>query len=906
MEKTTLTFLFADMEGSTRLIQDLGDGYLPLLLEYHSRIRKSVEDHGGRSVGTEGDGYFASFATASDGFAAAIEAQRALAEGAWPSGVQVRARMGLHIGDASESAEGLVGVDIHRAARIAAAAHGGQVLVSAAIQRLVGGALPAGVELRDLGEHQLKDLSAPERIFQLVIAGIEADFPPIRTLHSHAHNLPIQTTSFVGRDGDVRVVRVLLDSQRLITLTGSGGAGKTRLALQIAAESVDEFADGAWLVEFATLIGTGVAAETAVALRLREEPGRPAIDTVLEYLQSRNVLLVLDNCEHLLEPVAAFVRSVLATAQDVRIITTSREALKVPGEALYPVAPLGLTSQDDQLAPAIQLFAERAALINPGIGVDESNLRDLTLICERLDGIPLAIELAAARLRMLSVRQLAERLDDIFKVLGGSTRSGMPQHRTLRATIDWSYDLLGERGQLHLNALSVFDDGFSLEAVEDVCGRMEGGEDAFEVLGDLIDASLVQTEHGEDTRYRLLETIRQYGAERLAEDGDLRDELQRRHADHFLHVARAGAEGLRGTDYRRWVDKLDREAGNFRAAIRWSLIRHEIATGMGLGAALTRFWYREGRWSEATEWLDALLGEDPQEGTADFANVLRWRTGLASGAGDLAAANELAERASAAAEAAGGGELLAKAYNVEADLAWRSARLHDAAELYRAALGLLAESDDPQLLLVLSNLAFLLLENGDVLEAERLAHELALACRKLGADERNHLPRLRGEIAFFKGELPEAERQWSDALVAAELRSFRPLEVRAHHDLAMVALVAQDNELARSRGERALELGREIPDKSLTSRILTILGRLAVASGYLEEAERRFEAAIDLATQARSSQGLILAILGAARGRTEKGELELAALLIGAADEAIGGLEFVLPGPLAAVFSHEA
>src|SRR5574341_984309 len=468
----TVTFLFADIEGSTNLVQHLGDPGFAVLLEVYRRLlREAVSAHGGSEVDTEGDGYFAVFARARDAVEATIAMQRALGVQAWPDRVNVRVRMGMHTGEPIATGSGYVGVDVHRASRISAAASGGQVLISHSTEALVRQSLPPRVSLLDLGEHRLKDLQEAEHLFQVVHPDLLQGFAPLRTLSVLPNNLPVQLTSFIGRDREIIELKQLLPAQRLVTLTGIGGVGKTRLALQVAAEALESFPDGVWLVELGALSEeTLLPQAVATALGFREEPGRTLRDTVLAIFRARTLLLVFDNCEHLIDACARFVHTVLEDSPGVRVLATSREPLRVPGEIVRVVPPLSLPGEEavpvEQLGDfeAVRLFVERAAMVRPEFALTAENGAMVGRIVHQLGGVPLAIELAAARLKVLSVAEVSARLADAFRLLTAGARTVLPRHQTLQAAIDWSYDLLVETERIVLRRVAIFRGGFALDA----------------------------------------------------------------------------------------------------------------------------------------------------------------------------------------------------------------------------------------------------------------------------------------------------------------------------------------------------------------------------------------------------------------------------------------------------------
>jgi len=590
-----------------------------VLADHHRLIRAGLASHDGKEIDTQGDGFFAVFYSPSACVAAVIEIQRALGAHEWPDGERVRVRMGVHSGEASETETGLVGLDIHRAARVGAVAHGGQIVLSAAAAVLVRDSLPSDASLRDLGHHRLKDLGRPEQIFQLDGEGLEADFLPLRSLDNPAlaNNLPAQSAHFVGRNREVAEVRRLVESARLVTLTGAGGSGKTRLGLQVAAELLDGSGDGVWLVELAPLSDPDAVASTiSSVLGITSQAGRPALETLLDALVPQHMLIVLDNCEHLIGACAKVADAILRRCPQVHLITTSREPLGIGGESIYRVPSLSLPGIDDGDASAavesdaVTLFMERARGQGVDLVLDEETGPLVVSICRRLDGMPLAIELAAARMRSLSLASLYDRLDQRFRLLTGGSRSALPRQQTLRATVDWSYSLLNGPERSVLQRLSVFAEGFDLESAESVCGL--GDIDVFDVtdlLGSLVDKSLVVAEPtGGGVRYRLLETIRQFGAEHLVEqDESEAAAVGAAHCAHFLSVAERAAPHLTGPEQGSWLARLDADRANLRRAMEHAASDPEgTELILRFGVALRRYWWVRSR-AEAIDLLVPVL-----------------------------------------------------------------------------------------------------------------------------------------------------------------------------------------------------------------------------------------------------------------------------------------------------------
>jgi predicted ATPase/class 3 adenylate cyclase len=628
----TVTFLFTDIEGSTQLGRALGPERYGALLERHrALLRGAFAAAGGVEVGTEGDSFFVVFERPSVGLAAAADGQRALHSEPWPADGRIRVRMGLHTGEGILAAGTYVGNDVNRAARIAAAGHGGQVLVSETTRALAADMLPAGTALRELGEHRLKDLR-PERLFELTLDGIPGDFPAIRSLDAQPNNLPTQLTSFVGRETELAETRDLLADTRLLTLTGPGGTGKTRLSLQLAASVADRFPDGVWFVALEPIREAALVAPTiGRVLGVTDSASRPALELLTEHVGVRQMLLVLDNFEQVIGA-APVLAQLLRACPNLTATVTSRAPLHVSGEQEYPVPGLPtppdmghLSSVEIAQLPAaarrldpealshyeaVRLFIARAVAVRPGFQVTNENAPAVAAICARLQGMPLAIELAAARVKLLPPEAILRRLEHQLELLASTARDLTERQQTLRGAIAWSYDLLGPGERRLLGRLSVFMGGCDLTAAERVCGPGdELGLDVFEGIAGLVDQSLVRSDDaGPEARFSMLDTIRTFAAERLAADGESA-EIRRRHALAFLDLAEDAAPRLAGGEQRTWLDRLDRDHDNIRAALDWAAATPEPAVAIRLAFAMWRFWQKRGHLNEARVRLDGLIAQ---------------------------------------------------------------------------------------------------------------------------------------------------------------------------------------------------------------------------------------------------------------------------------------------------------
>jgi predicted ATPase/class 3 adenylate cyclase len=619
----TVTFLFTDIEGSSRLWENHGDAMAVALARHDTLLRGAFEARGGIIFKTIGDAFCVAFPIASGALEAAIDAQRLLRDEPWEEIDSIKVRMGIHTGSAESRDSDYFGPVLNRVSRLLAAAHGGQVLLTLATEELVRDHLPDCVSLRDLGERRLRDLNRPEHVFQAVAPDLPSEFPPLRSLEIFPNNLPVQLTSFIGREKEMNEIKRLLGTTHLLTLRGTGGTGKTRLSMQVAADLLDQFPDGVWLIELATLSDADeVGPAIATPLQVREEPGQPMLLTLTNYLRAKKLMLILDNCEHLIAECARIADTLLRACPGLQILATSREPLGIAGERTWPVPSLSIPESwreeirgehaAERLTQyeAVRLFIDRATALRPGFRVTNENAPYIAEICWRLDGIPLAIELAAARIRVLSLDQIATRLNDQFRLLTGGSRTALPRQQTLRALIDWSFDLLSEQERILLRRLTAFAGGRTLEAVEAVCSddKLQDWE-VIDVLTTLVDKSLVTVEKGpgKEPRYTFLESVWTYGREKLAETGELAT-LRTRHLEYFLKIAVEAAPNLLGPQQFIWLERLQPDFYNFRYALDASLEVDGLAPlGLSLAVALGRFWEIRSLLVEGRELLASIL-----------------------------------------------------------------------------------------------------------------------------------------------------------------------------------------------------------------------------------------------------------------------------------------------------------
>ncbi len=890
----TVTFLFTDIEGSTKLWEEHTEAMRAALGRHDDLLHETIARHHGHVFKTVGDAFHAAFPTASDALTAALDAQRALARERWALPDGLRVRMALHTGVAEPRNGDYFGPALNRAARLLSAGHGGQVLLFRVTYELVQDALPAGTMLRELGQHRLRDLARPEQIYQLVAPGLATDFPPLRSLDTFPNNLPAQLTSFIGREREISEVKALLPTARLLTLTGAGGAGKTRLALQVAADMVDEFGDGVWLAEFAGLADPALVPQTiAASLGLREHSERAILPILTDFLQRKHMLLVMDNCEHVVAECARLTDHLLRASPDIRILVTSQTTLGVPGEVAYSVPPLALP--DPRPAPSaeqlsqfesVRLFVERARLSRPGFAVTTDNAAAVAQVVHQLDGIPLAIELAAARAKVMSVQQISERLEDRFRLLSAGGRTAAPRHQTLKAAMDWSYDLLAEPERILLRRLSVFAGGWTLEAAEAICagGEVESSQ-VLDLLAGLVDRSLTLVEEvsGGATRYRLLETVRLYGRERLRASRE-EERTRTRHRDWFLLLAEQAESHLQGPEAQGWLDRLETEHDNLRVALEWcKAVEGDAEYWLRLAGALWRFWDMRGYWSEGRTWLDGALAQTAGMSTPGRLKVIIAVAYLASFQGDYARAVALSEESLDLSQRLGDTRGTVSCLNILGMDACRLEKYDRAAELGKESLALSQEVGDWwgafEARVVLAVVAR---AQGDFERASTLLEEIVFRIRQVGDKWRlavalNYLGLVKREL----GDYARATALLEETLALAQELGDKWGVAFAHSNLAIVAWYRKDYPQAADRFAKSLRLRVEVGEKRGIVTSLLGLAAVAAAQGHAERAVTLFSAAealreaigVPLPPFIRSSFDQHVADMQAALGEGRFGEL---------------------------------
>jgi predicted ATPase/class 3 adenylate cyclase len=738
----TVTFAFTDIEGSTQRWDRDRAAMQDAVRRHDELMRTAIAARDGYVFKTIGDAFCAAFARPEDAVAAILDAQRSLAAEDFSGIDGLRVRAAVHTGTADERDGDYFGPAVNRVARLLSVAHGGQVLLAGSTRELVHGELPAGVSLLDLGSHRLKDLTGAEQVWQLSIAGLPAEFPPLKSLDTVPNNLPIAQTSFLGREHDLKEVKSLLGQHKLLTLFGSGGVGKTRLALQVGAEVLDNYPDGVWLADFAPITDPElVSSVIAKEIGLAQVEGRRVDESIPHWLRRKKVLLVLDNCEHVLETAAGIADSITRTCPDVRMLATSRQALGVSGEVVHRLPSLavpeklaGVSSAEAIEYGAIALFVDRAKAADTRFILTDDNAPIVAEICRRLDGIPLALELAAARVKILSIPNLAQRLNERFKILTGGSRTALPRQKTLGALIDWSYDLLAPQEQMLFSRVGIFAGGFSLDAAGAVCSGEDLDEiDILDLLSSLTDKSLVVADTaGEQERCHLLESTRAYALEKLDAAVE-RERLARRHAEYFRDQAQAADERFGKGSTAAWLASVEREVDNYRAVLEWALKDgHDMALGRAVAGALQELWIHGGLAVEGRYWL-GLAQANLDESMHPQVAARLWRAlgGLSSGK----RANDCAERALALSQS--GGDEKGQAWAL-ASLSYslnQMGRLEEAGDVSARALAAMRTlGDKPGIAHCLNRAANIHSARGDAVAAREL-HAQSLAAYNVLGDE---------------------------------------------------------------------------------------------------------------------------------------------------------------------------
>lgn len=892
----TVTLLFTDIEGSTKRWEHVPQAMSGALMTHDLILRAAIEEHGGFVFKTIGDAFCAAFADPADALSAAVDAQRSLTAEAWGDVGPVRVRMALHTGEPEHRDRDYFGPPVNRVARLLSTGYGDQVIVSAATADRVKDALPGGTTLLDLGAHRLKDLLQPERIYQLIVPGLSCDFPPIKSLDRQPHNLPAQPTPLVGREEELARVRSLVEgeSARLLTLTGPGGIGKTRLALQVAADLVDTFPDGAWFAGMAPITDADLVVPTiAQSLGVREAGHESVEQALLDYLRDKRLLLLLDNFEHVVSAAPALGR-LLAECRGVQVLATSRAVLRVYGEREVAVPPLPLPDPKrlpvlTVLAeiPSIELFVERAKAVRSAFELTAENAPVVAGICVRLDGLPLAIELAAARTRVLSPDKLLERLGKRLDLLTGGASDRAARQQTLRGTIAWSHDLLPPGQQVLFRRLSVFAGGASLEAVEAVADA-DGELGALDGLEALVQQSLLRQDESPDgePRFMMLETIREFATERVDESAEAAA-VRERHAAHFLAFAETAEPHLTGSEQPMWLERLEIEHDNLRAALGWFSTRGEHESETGLAAALWRFWYARGHLTEGRQHLERLLTTSPSENSVSEKRlaVLDAAGVLAETQGDLHRASELYDTEHTLAQEMNNQHATARALLNLGTVAMVRSNYSDASANYEQARSLFEElGHERGVAIALERLYHIARFQEDLDRAETLATECLAVYRKLGdAHAICFGMQNLAILAFLRRDYAAAAKLNQQVIDSSKSLGDRQTEAYALVTLARSLRHLGDNARSVTLCEEALTLFEALGDRAGTAYASNFLGLAKLARGDRDEARRHLAKSLTIRRDLGDREAIAQSLEGAAMVAFAASDAETGAMLFGAA-----------------------
>jgi predicted ATPase/class 3 adenylate cyclase len=897
-----ITFLFTDIEGSTKLAQHFPDS-LPVSLEiHHSIMREAIESCNGFVFEIVGDAFCASFENTIDAVNASYMAQRKLNSEKWKE-VVIKVRMGIHRGKAEWNGKRYMGyITLARAQRVMSAAYGGQVLISEDAYNQLTAKENTKISYRDLGERRLKDLIQPVKIFQLISKELPSDFPPLITLDARPNNLPVQLTSFIGRKEEIEKVKELLINTHLLTLTGPGGAGKTRLSLQVGADVIDDFANGVWFVELAPLIDPVLLPQEILKeLGIKEEIKKTSEETLTAYLKDKEMLIILDNCEHLIEACAVLTEKLLKACPNLKIIATSRESMKCIGEQTHSILSLEIPNPKEELSleqlaqyESVRLFIERALTVNEKFRVNNENAPALAGICSQLDGIPLAIELAAARTKVLTVEKIYERLSNRFSLLTGGIRTALPRQQTLKALIDWSYDLLTEPEKILWGRLSVFNDGWTLESAEEICSddKIEKNE-VFNILSLLVEKSIIIFDE-KNERYSILETLKHYGTNKLKETNETNNLFQR-HLYYYMELSELAEPKLAETEAQFWLNKLEKEHGNLQSAIEWSLKEGYFEEGMRLAGALAMFWDIRGYFSIGRRLLESMFGNTKGVSKPVIGKALNCTGTLAYNQGDyqqamkfheesLALYRELKDKDGIATSIGNMGIVAYEQGDYE-----RARKLCEERLVYKREIG-----DKGSIASSLSDLGNMAYDQGDYEQARKF-HEESLALRQEIGNKRgiaNSMNNL-GNVSYNQGDYEKAQKLYEESLVLKREVGDKKGIAISLHNLGIITYIRGNYKQSQNFYEESLALVREIGSKSGIADTLYDLGNIEFKQGDYAQALKLYEESLTLRREIGNKLGMVYCVMGLAAIASVKHYYTRAACLLGFVDAALQSMSTV-------------
>jgi len=863
-----VTFLFTDIEGSTKLAQEFPDKLLVYLEKHNKILYESIESNGGFVFKKAGDAYCSAFENADDAVKAAIEAQLKLSDEKRDISV-IKVRMGIHTGNAEWNGNDYMGyMTLARTSRIMSAAYGEQILVSNDAVELMKS--NNEISCRDLGMRRLKDVIEPIRLYQVSAKSLREDFPPLKTLDARPNNLPVQLTSFIGREDEIKQIKNIFKKTRLLTLTGSGGSGKTRLSLQIAADVIDDFENGVWFIEIASLSDTASLHQAIMKVfGLKEQPNRNPEETICEYLLEKEMLVILDNCEHMIAQCANLADILLGKCPKLKIISTSREALRCDGEQIHRVRSLESPDPNEEISQenllqyeAVRLFIERALMLNKDFRLTKDNAPYLKEICYRLDGIPLAIELAAARTKILSVEKIFDRLKDRFRLLSGGIRTALPRQQTLKALIDWSFDLLTDEEKILWRRLSVFTAGWTIEAAEEVCSdEILEKEKILDLSDQLAEKSIIVYEPEKD-RYRILETLKQYGEEKLRVSNET-ESVMAKHLHYYMDFAEKGEVKLKGSEEKIWLEILETEHGNIQSAIEWSVTKAgDKEEGARLAGAIQIFWSIRGHITTGKRLLESVLANQSEVSKEVLGKV---KTRLGSQLiflGEFEKSKEYLEEGLVLLRECGEKKVITDTINMLGNVDLYLGDNDMAQKLFEENLSISRSTGNKHVMAItLNNLGNKKYIEGNYAEAQRLYEESLAVRRELGNVQGVAISLYNlGNITLDQCEYENSKKLFEESLEISREVGDKRMIASSLNCLGGIATMQEDYDGARKLIEESLTLNRGIGEKRNIARSLSFLGRLEQNLGFYEKAQNIFEETFALPSQIGEKSGIALAL----------------------------------------------
>ena len=885
----TVTFIFTDIEGSTKLSQQFAEAYPAALERHHVILRTSIEANNGYVFRIVGDAFCCAFSKAEDAVKAAIDIQLNLTNEDWGE-VVIKIRIGIHTGAAEWNGERYMGyITLARTARVMSTGYGEQIIISNDTYELCRDKFDAvkekDVSFRDLGERRLKDVIQPIRLYQIISPGLREDFPPLKTLDSRPNNLPVQLTSFIGREDVMEQVKELFNQTHLLTIIGFGGGGKTRLSMQVGADMIDDFNNGVFIAELAPVSDPSMVVQTIMnSLEVKEEPGKSLEETLTNYLKDKELLLILDNCEHLVNECAELCDVLLGKCPKLKIIATSREALNCAGEQTFIIPPLKLPDASKDNTPeqltqyeSVRLFIERALSVSPNFRVTNTNAPALAEICNRLDGIPLAIELAAARVKVLSLEKIYERLNDRFSLLTGGRRTALPRQQTLRAMIDWSYDLLSEKERTLWNRLSVFQGGWTLEAAEEICSDEKVKQrEVLDLLIQLAEKSIIIYDE-ENERYRILETMKQYGEEKLIEEKEQEIVLDK-HLKCFAELVESGSKKLRGTEHLHWISIMDTESGNFEKAILRAVESSNINDGFKIVGSLSYYWQLRGHISEAIRWLEEITKKVPEVIDATYCKIISHKGNFYRFKSDFEKAGKFLRESLNLSREIGDEIGVTDTLNRMGIYEFDRGRFEEAAKYYEENLEIFRKNGDKMgISKTLNNLGNASSNLGDDDRAMKL-YEESLGLRRELSDRlgiaitSNNI----GILAFERGEFERADELLEESVqVRREMGDMQGIAISAMN-LGSSLYNQGKYENATVLYDESARIYDEMGDLSGLSESLYNLGKVEFARGEIEKAEDYFKRGLQISSVIKADSFMVINLFGLGKTASQKNEYEKA------------------------------